>query len=136
MGSYFPDQESNPHPETLEGWSLNHWTAREVPQMQFVNNTIFAHGTGVEHTNLKGIFVLAAPGPLWNLSCDQGLNLGHGSESTIGPPGNSLIDFLFQLCYLICGLRINLQQHCVGDQVIRGIGEQRGFLQPVASNYR
>ena len=133
VGSYFPDQESNPHPGTLEGWSLNHWTSREVPQMQFLNNTIFAHGTGIEHTNLKGMFFfLAAPGPLWNFSCDQGLNLGHGSESTksltIGPSGNSLIDSLFQLCYPICGLRINFQQHCVSDQVIRDIGEQRGFL--------
>ena len=99
MGSYFPDQESNPHPDTLEGWSLNHWTAREVPQMQFLNNTIFARGTGVEHTNLKGIFLGAAPGPLWNLSCGQGLNLGHGTESTksltIGPLGNCLPDWLF-----------------------------------------
>ena len=120
-------------PPALDVQSLNHWTSREVPQMQFLNNTIFAHGTGIEHTNLKGMFFfLAAPGPLWNFSCDQGLNLGHGSESTksltIGPPGNSLIDSLFQLCYLICGLRINFQQHCVSDQVIRDIGEQRGFL--------
>lgn len=32
-------------------------------------------------------FVFEPQGPLWNLSCDQELNLGHGSESTIGPPG-------------------------------------------------
>ena len=27
----FPDQGLEPGPPALEGWSLNHWTTREVP---------------------------------------------------------------------------------------------------------
>ena len=29
--SQLPDQGSNSHPLPSEAWSLNHWTAREVP---------------------------------------------------------------------------------------------------------
>ena len=51
--------------------TLKHWKGgvlttgpREVPQMQFLNNTIFARGTGVEHTNLNGIFLGGCARPL------------------------------------------------------------------------
>ena len=34
MGSYFPNQGSNPCPLLLK-WSLDHWTTREVPHLRF-----------------------------------------------------------------------------------------------------
>ena len=36
--SYFPNQRSNPTPPSVEAWSLNHWTTREVPVAIFKTN--------------------------------------------------------------------------------------------------
>ena len=33
-GFLFPDQRLNPCPPAVEVWSLNHWTARELPPLQ------------------------------------------------------------------------------------------------------
>ena len=38
MWDQFPDQGLNPDPPALGMWSLNHWTAGEVPQLVFREN--------------------------------------------------------------------------------------------------
>ena len=39
-GSYFPEPGIKPAPPAVEAWTLNHWTAREVP-IQIKLNQLF-----------------------------------------------------------------------------------------------